>query len=335
MMIRTSVLGGATAALLVAFSYSVVADVRADEKSKVAFAGALGRMVNLFGGRAAREGVTTSRVVKGDRMASTTDNVEQIVDLTEEKIYDVDLKKKTYTVTTFDELRRQMEDAMKRAQEQAAKQPDAEKPEPDVDRKEMEVDFDVKDTGQRKPLNGFNTHEAVVTITLREKGKTLEDGGGLVLTADMWLAPTVPALKEIADFQLRFARKLAGPVVAGASAQQMSTALAMYPLMKDALARMSEESGKLDGTAIQTVTTIDAVKSAAQMAEAQSSQPDDQSSGSVGGLLGGLARRAARRNQEPPSARSTVMTTTTEVLKVATSVADAELAIPQGFKEGR
>ncbi len=43
------------------------ADVRADEKSHVEFAGALGRMVNIFGGKAAREGVTSTVAVKGDR----------------------------------------------------------------------------------------------------------------------------------------------------------------------------------------------------------------------------------------------------------------------------
>ena len=39
-------------------SHSLKADVRADQKSHVEFGGMLGRMVNLFGGKAAREGVT-------------------------------------------------------------------------------------------------------------------------------------------------------------------------------------------------------------------------------------------------------------------------------------
>jgi len=43
----------------------------------------------------------------------------------------------------------------------------------------MEIDFDVKNTGQQKAINGFDTHEAVMTITVREKGKTLEQAGGI------------------------------------------------------------------------------------------------------------------------------------------------------------
>ena len=30
-----------------------------------------------------------------------------------------------------------------------------------------------------------------MTITVRQKGKKLEDGGGMVITTDMWMAPTI------------------------------------------------------------------------------------------------------------------------------------------------
>ena len=74
-----------------------------------------------------------------------------------------------------------------------------------------------------------------MTITLREKGKTLEQGGGMVMTSDMWLAPKIAAMKEIADFDLRYAQKLYGGMFAGASAEQMAAAMAMYPMMKEAM----------------------------------------------------------------------------------------------------
>ena len=59
-----------TVVLLVVCSYPLRADVRADEKTHVQFAGMLGRMVNMFGGKAAREGVTSTVAVKGDRKAT-------------------------------------------------------------------------------------------------------------------------------------------------------------------------------------------------------------------------------------------------------------------------
>jgi len=322
-------------------SAGIHAEVRADQKGKVQFAGVLGRMVNLFGGRSAREGVTTSRMVKGDRMASVSDNTGQIVDLAEEKIYDLDLKKKTYRVTTFAQLRQQMEDAMKRAQEQAKNEPDAPQqaePSQPGEEPQVDVDFDVKDTGEHKTINGFDTHETVMTITLREKGKTLEEGGGMVVSSDLWVTSEIAAMKEITDFEMRFAKQLAGPMVVGASPEQMGAAVAMYPMMKQAMSRLTEEGAKIGGTAIQTETKIDAVKSAEEMAEEQKAQADDANQGGgggLGGLVGGLARRATRKNQEAPSSHTTVMTTTTELLKVATGVSAADVAIPAGFKEAK
>ncbi len=43
--------------------------------------------------------------------------------------------------------------------------------------------------------------------------------------------------------------------------------MAMYPMLKEALGRMSAESAKVDGTAIMTTVTMDAVKSQDQIAQ--------------------------------------------------------------------
>jgi hypothetical protein len=343
-MTRTRTIAALTLSGLVLSSYGIRADVRADEKAHVEFAGMLGRMVNIFGGKAAREGVASSVAVKGDRKATTTDSTGQIVDLSEEKVYDLDMRKKTYRVTTFAELRRRMEEAQKKAEEDAKKEAGREKEQPaapDKNAKEVEVDFDVKNTGAKKTINGFDTHEAVMTITVREKGKTIEQSGGMIVTSDMWLAPKIAAMKEITDFDVRYAKQLYGTMIAGVSAEQMAAALAMYPMMKQALGRMSAEGSKLEGTAIQTVTTMDAVKSPEQIAEEQkASAAEDKSSaqGGVGGLLGGFAKKMAQKKMGGDDAakpRATFMTITTDVLKVVTDVTPADVAVPAGFKENK
>jgi len=336
------------ACLAVASTQALRADVRSDQKTKFQLAGALGKVVNFFGGKAARDGVTSTVALKGDRMMTTTgDSGGQIIDLAEEKVYNLDLKKKSYTVVTFAQLRQQMEEARKRAQEEAAKNPEADKPaQRDPNAKEVEVDFDVKNTGEKKDINGFATTQSIMTITVREKGKTLQQGGGMVLTSDIWLTPSIPAMKEVADFHMKYAQKLYGPMIEGASPQDMASAMAMYPQMKPALERMAAEGRKLQGTAILTTTTIDAVQSAEQVAASQSSAGDAKSSGgsaptSVGGLIGGFGRRMAKKKEDEPAVaagpkdRATVLTTTNETLKLSTTVADAEVAVPAGFKESK
>ena len=99
------------------------ADVKKEERNQFSFAGMLGKVVNLFGGKSAREGVVSSVAVSGDRKMTTTgENTAQIVDLREEKIYDLDMRRKTYKVTTFEEIRRQMREAEARARESAARE---------------------------------------------------------------------------------------------------------------------------------------------------------------------------------------------------------------------
>jgi hypothetical protein len=313
------------------------AEVKKEERNQVSFSGMLGRMFNFFGGKSAKEGVVSTVAVSGDRkMTVTGDNTGQIVDLNEEKIYDLDLSRKTYKVTTFEEIRRQMREAEARARENASRQPKEEQPQNQG--KEMEIDFDIKNTGQTRAINGFDTQQVIATITVREKGKKLDESGGLVMTVDTWLTKAV-SLKEIADFERRYFEKLAGPVAA-IDAQQMATAMAMFPGLKEAFARLSRED--FDGTAIQTTTTVDAVKSAEQMKQSSgsSAQSDERAnSASIGGAIGGFMRRRQQQKEQESvaaggnPARSTFMTVNNEVLKIASNVTAADVALPAGFKE--
>ena len=337
-MFRSRIAVALTSSLLVVSSYSLRADVRADQKGRIEFAGVLGKMVNIFGGKAAREGVVSTIAVKGDRKATLNEATGQIIDLGEEKIYDLDMKHKTYKVMTFEELRRHMEEARKKAEENARKEQGKAAP-PDKNAKQMEIDFSLKETGQKKTINGYNTHDVVMTITMREKGKTLEESGGLVLTSDIWMGPKIAAMTEIPEFELRYWRQLQGPAMPGASTEDMAAAMAMYPMMKDAIAKMNTENVKLDGTPIQTTTTIDAVKSAADMAAAEQSGDEAKPapSGGLGGMLGGFAKKKLEKKNEgdAKSNRSTFMTSTSELIKVTTDVAAADVAVPAGFKENK
>ena len=98
-MSRSRIAVALAACLALASTQALKADVRTDQKTKFQLAGALGKVVNFFGGKAARDGVTSTVALKGNRMMTTTgESTGQIIDLSEEKIYDLDLKKKQYKV---------------------------------------------------------------------------------------------------------------------------------------------------------------------------------------------------------------------------------------------
>ena len=321
----------------IAATASVSADVRTDQRVKFQLGGAIGKLVNMFGGKGARDGVTSMVAVKGDRKATISDATGQIIDLSEEKIYDLDMKKKTYKVTTFAELRQQMEeakrDAEKSAREQAS-EPDEKPAEKDPNAKEYEVDFDVKNTSETRTINSFATTRSVVTVTVREKGKTLDQSGGLVMTTDMWMTPNAPSTKDLTDFDMRYAQKLYGPMVAGASAQDMAMAMAMYPQMKPALDKMRAEGGKLSGTAILTDVKMESVPpGTANQTAAAPPPPEEPKKRGLGGMLGGLKKMAenAEKGNSSKAERAVIMTTSIEMLKLTTDVDAASVALPAGF----
>lgn len=342
-MIRFRVAIALGLALVLALVAAPRADVKTQQKTQVKFEGLLGGVYNVFGGKSAREGVVSSVAVKGDRKVTVTDNRMEIVDLAEEKVYDVDLKGKSYTVKTFAEIRKQIEDAQAKARENMRKSQERQeqrqkKEEPQQPEKEYQVDFNVKNTGEARNVNGFDCKQSITTITVHEKGKTLEETGGVVLTVDSWLAPKVPALAEVMDFDRRYAMKLMGSSTL-ISGEQMAAAMAMWPGMKDAMAKYQAEGGKLSGTPISSTMTFDGVQSE-QQAE-QQAKDDDRSGGSgggMGGLLGGLGKRLNKKKAEEPAqtpqkGHVTIMTMLSETLSVATSVAPADLAIPAGFRQ--
>jgi len=283
--------------------------------------------------------------VKGNRKVTMSDTTGQIVDLTEEKVYDLDIKKKTYTVKTFAQIRKEMEEAQREADKAAREQRASEPGEPskpaqkDPNEKEFEVDFDIKNTNESKSINGFNTTKSVMTVTVREKGKTLDQAGGMVMTTDMWMTPNAPSTKDLTDFDMRYAQKLYGPAVVGASAQDMAMAMAMYPQMKPALDKMRAEGGKApSGTAILTEMRMESVPpGTANQTSEQIAKPEEPKKKGLGGMLGGLKKMAEEAeknqnsNQQPK--RAIIMTTSVEMVKLTTDVDAASVAIPAGFTE--
>ena len=310
-------------------SSALRADVKTQEKTLVKFEGMLGRMVGLFGGKAAKEGIVNTIAVQGNRKATMSETGGQIIDLGEEKIYDINVKGKSYEVLSFAEFRRRLEEAKKKAEEQARKTEERKESEAP----QFELDVDVKPTGEARAINGFDCKQTIVTITVRQKGKTLADAGGMVLTADLWLAPTVAAMKEVADFDRRFIQKLGIDTLA--SAEQMAAAMSMFPGFGEAMSKFGSQRNTLDGTPILSTVKMENVKGAAQAAQAE--KQEERPSGGIGGMFGGLGKRLGKKKDEEGTSgtpgRSTVMTSTTELLSVATTVSAADVAMPAGFRQ--
>jgi len=301
---------------------STHADVATRQRTQLKFEGMLGRVVGLAGGGAAADGITSNVAVKGPRKADLNDRTGRIVDLSEEKVYELDVRKKEYRVTTFAELREEWKKAKADAEKRAKDMPAEEREGAAQSSQQLEVTVDVKETGATKSIAGHNAKHVIVTLTAFEKGKTLDESGGMVMTNDVWVAPRVAALDEIGQFEMKFVKAIYGDDFT-AAAQSMAAALAMYPGLQDMLKQMETRMRALQGTTMATTMKIETVKSDEAMK--QSSAPPS------GGLGGALARRLGAGRK--PEQRSLLVTMANETMSIDAGTSDADVAIPAGFKE--
>ncbi|MFH1573973.1 MAG: hypothetical protein ABIG68_08305 [Acidobacteriota bacterium] len=322
--------------LVLAAALPALADVKTEEKSLTKFEGLVGKMMGLFGGKAAREGVASTVAVKANRKATITGDSGEIIDLDQEQVYTLDLRKKQYRVTSFAELRRQLEEAKaKAAQARSDEQPA--QPQTGEKEPEMEIDFSIKESGQSRRINNYDCREVILTVTMRQKGKTLDQGGGMVMTSHIWLGPKIPYLQEIADFDRRYAEKLQGPyALSAADAQQMAAALALYPGMQEMMGKFEAQKVNMEGTEVLTVTTMESVKSPEQMQQEQKEQESESSPASgLGGLLGRKLLKKKPQESGGPANRTKIFTMEHELVRAEPAASDADVGIPAGFKQAK
>lgn len=295
-------------------------DVKTTDKTTFKLEGMMGAMMNRMAG--GNDGITSTVALKGDRMSRMNGNSGQIVDLAEEKVYDVNVKNKEYSVMTFAEMRAAMEQARADAAKRQEQMNPQDKQAMQDLAKQFEFDIKVDKTGQRKEIAGHNTEEQVLTLTMRQAGKKLEEGGGFVMTNTMWMAPKIAALDELAQFNVKYFKAVYSGVFTGIDMQQAGALSAMMPGLGAMMEKMAAEGRKLQGTPISTTSVIETVKSQEQMNAA----PQAGAGGGIGGML---ARRMTRGGSQQ---RTTTLTTTHDVLSIGTSVSADDVAVPAGFK---
>jgi hypothetical protein len=317
---------------------TLLADAKISQKTQVQFGGVLGAAANVFGGGRAKQGITSDVVVKKNRRISRTGDMAEIVDLDEEKIYHVDYAKKTYKVTTFAELRKQFEDAMKEAKEEAADEKPAKK---DPDAPEYEIVFDSKTTGEREEINGYDAKQIIATVTLKEKGKKLEQSGGAVLTADLWMAPRIAPVREHEEFERRYIKKLWGDT--GMDFRSMAALMALAPDMSKAMKTFQQKLAAMDGSAVRTTLTFDTVADPRQRGSEEDEEEAASAANQAAKALGGLMNRMRKKPAEEPAKETKaaspktkggkmLFTSNTELLSASATASSSDVAVPEGFK---
>ena len=319
---------------------AALAGVKTEERTQVQFTGLLGGLMSHFGGKAAKEGLVNTVAVVGDRRLTLNEETGEIVDLAEGKVYELNVKDRTYEVATFEEIKKRFEEQREKAQKEAEKaqkeqaKQNKQEPPKEGEAPEFEVDVRVSRTGEKRTIAGHEAAQWITRISAYPKGSSLQQSGGMAIVSEQWMAPGVPELAEIAAFNLRYAQKMAD--VFGfdaarmkASAEQMAALLAAHPGLVQALEKMKTEGAKIEGTPLATIFSINLIRSAEEVAKAEKSDQDIS-----GGVSGFLAKRLMKKAAgDPTQPKQALMTSTIEMLKIATDASAADVALPAGYKQ--
>ncbi len=311
-----------TAIFLVAACLPAFADFSYDQTSKIT-GGMMAGMMKFAGAfsKQAREPMVNTVAVKGDRMVHWGQHHASVIDIDKETITDINFDKKQYSVMTFAQMKQMMEEMSQKM-----------KSSPDAQKADVHFKVSAKDTGEKKQIAGFDTHQMILTMEMEGTDKESGNKGGMNMTADMWLAPKAAGYNEIADFMM-----------------------GGRPDMAKGMAELYKEGAKLNGMPVFQVVKM-GVHAEGQPQNGQASQgpPQQQeqqaekpSIGSLlGGGFGGFGKKKKKQDQAESGgeaggapqgsgdASGPLMEMTIELGGFSAAAVDgAKFEVPAGFKQ--
>jgi hypothetical protein len=337
-------------------------DFKYTESSKVT-GGAVAGMVKFAGAfnKQARQGMQpteTTTYVKGNRLRKDeSDGRRQIIDLDGRRIIFIDTQKRTYSITTFDEMKAGLERAREQVQSQEARQPQAAQPA----NIKVTPKVDVTRTGKTVTILNLPASEVQMRIDMEMQStdpQSQGQSGTMWVKSNSWVTPSIPGYEELAAFQQRMGKELAwapGALLGGNP--QMSQgmdelrknagALKGFPLLQYVSMGM-EANGQ---TATQGGQTQETPAASGQSQTTQVASPRDAIAKSIGGMFGGFGRKKKQQQDQssqesstggqasglpaaPPATPGSFMDMTTQVTSYSSDALDEGLfAIPEGYTQ--
>lgn len=346
-IITRSLLGYAMPVIL---STAAQADVTIQERMTVDGAGMM-KMANMSG--------TTTTIISGQR-ARTESNLQfesgllrtfargfgqstEIVRLDQDKLYSINDKKKTYSETTFAERRAQMQKAMEGMREAQASQQQATSGVDDSQCEWSEPKSDVKRTGEKATLAGYEAERVVVTATQSCKDKNSAQVCDFGLVLDQWVAPGFEASSEAQEYQRAFAEKLG--LNASTSRDFSERAQSMFGRYQGMWTEVATKMRDIKGYPMKLSFGLGVGGPQCQSSQETQASGEPASPPSIGGALGGALggmfgkkKAAAPEPTTPPTVLPgglmSLMSMSLELVSVNRDAVDPQsFELPAGYKK--
>jgi len=254
---------------------------------------------------------TTKTYYKGQKMKSDTGDAAVILDFDAQTITTIDNRQKTVTVKKFSDI--------------AAGQGD------------VTAKVDVKETGQKKNVNGFEASELVMTMDVNSPQTAAM--GKMQMEMDMWISKNVPGVSEMRSFYQKNMAKFPWAALSGGANQGM----------QQGIADLQRKIAEMDGVPVQQLVKLKmaggaaapampqmTAQQSAQMADAMKKMQEMQKQGgpAAAAAAQAMARMGAMQGRgAAPAASDSMMELTMDSSDFSSaSIPDSVFAIPAGYQ---
>jgi len=316
---------------------------------------------------------STTTIISGDKSRTQTDvkmqsklvgflargavgPTAEIVLLDDDKLYHLNISKKEYTETSFEQIKAQMQkatDQMSQSQDSNNKQPAA------VDQSKcvwLPAKVSVAKTGEKAAYGGYDSERVIITASQPCQDKDTGSICEVALVLDQWLAPGFTESPEIRKYYTAYAAKMG---MDAAGLQDMTQkAKGMFSQYQGIWTEVAAKMQGMKGYAVKSGFTLALGGTQCKdpkAQQAQSNQPDSTPTptspsdlaGAVAGKLGGLFHKkqddADSSAAQPVSAVTPVplppgdvalMTVTSQLVSISTDSVGADaFVVPADFKK--
>jgi hypothetical protein len=258
----------------------------------------------------------------------------EIIDLPALSIYNLDHKKKEYTVSPIQKLSEETKGEMPGSKEEKEEVGAAES-----DIKIIRSEIKVEDTGESKVINNFPTNRYAVTwVTEWENTRTGEKGSNQLLTS-VCTTPLSDVIKKAEEEEMKFSSEYLKKL--GVDMNQMQQEilgtnwLSMLNTMNKAKGRPSEDFSKF-ANEMKKIKGYPVVVDGKYYAKSEKPQGEKEEEGSKSakGLFGGLAKKVLKKKSTEGESQEPSLSYYTEIMEL--SLADlgaSDFQVPADYKK--
>jgi hypothetical protein len=238
--------------------------------------------------------------LKGQKMKVDRGTKTTIMDFEAQTLTSIDNAAKTYTVTKFSDV----------ANAGSA----------------VDVKADVKNTGQKKTINGFNASQVIMTMDV-DMPQAQQAGMKPRMEIEIWVSPDVPGREELTAFYRKNAAHF--PMAALGAGNN--------PGVQKAMAKLQQQMAELDGVPVMEVIRMKsgagAGPSAAQTQQMAQARARLEAMAQQGGPAAAAAQQALARMGGGSGSGSLFETTMEAGNFSASAIPEATFAIPAGYQK--